>query len=315
MYLAALSGVKSADQIITAHTTLINDADMRFAVAANSVYEFHVHIRYASPSGGDWKSSFTVPSGAVAHFQRVGLNASGAFAGGFDSADTDTISSQGQGASTVLAADFFGFIDTASTAGNLIFQWAQLTSQWGQYHPLPEHLPDRPEDRVTRTMRDSTTARDIRRHGLDLAAGYGNGTFRWHNSDWALFPGIPHVHIDVNGTDPGGSGVLDVENGDATPATAVKWVKARKAALPGAYAVVYCDRSTLDARVQRHGRGRAARGEGLPFVDLDLGRHQAGHRHDRRGGRAVGRAEHHRRPLRRVSSTTTTGTPPTRRPP
>ena len=98
---------------------------------------------------------------------------------------------------------------------------------------------------TTRVMRDSTTARDIHKHGLDLVAGYGNGTYRWHNTDWALFPGIPHVHIDVGGSDPGGSGVLDVENGDASPATAVKWVKARKAALPGAYAVVYCDRATL----------------------------------------------------------------------
>ena len=68
VYLAALSGVKSADQIITAHTTFVNDADMRFPVAANCVYEFHVYIRYASPSGGDWKSSLTVPAGASANF-------------------------------------------------------------------------------------------------------------------------------------------------------------------------------------------------------------------------------------------------------
>ena len=132
VFLAALSGIKSADQI-THNNTLINDADMRIAVAANSIYEFHVHIRYASPAVADWKSSFTVPSGASAHFQRVGLNASGAFAGGFDVADTDVALSQGQGASApnILAADFFGTLVTAGTAGNLIFQWAQNVTNAG----------------------------------------------------------------------------------------------------------------------------------------------------------------------------------------
>lgn len=130
-WLAPLAGVKSADQIITSTTTLINDADMRIAVAANSLYEFHVHMRYASPTGGDWKSSFSVPAGASASFQRVGLNLSGVFAGGFDSTDTSTVTSQGQGASTILAADFFGWAVTAGTAGNLIFQWAQNTSNAG----------------------------------------------------------------------------------------------------------------------------------------------------------------------------------------
>jgi hypothetical protein len=131
VYLAALSGIKSANQIITTQTTLINDADMRFAVAANSVYEFHAHMRYASPAGGDWKSSFTVPAGASAAFNRVGLNASGAPVSGTDFTDASSVTSQGQGAGVLLTADFFGWIVTASTAGNLIFQWAQLTSNAG----------------------------------------------------------------------------------------------------------------------------------------------------------------------------------------
>jgi hypothetical protein len=131
VWLAPLAGVKSANQIITTQTTLINDADMRFAVAANSLYEFHVHLRYASPAGGDWKSSFTVPAGAAASFNRVGLNASGGVAAGTDFNDTSSVTSQGAGAGTALVADFFGSLVTAGTAGNLIFQWAQLTSNAG----------------------------------------------------------------------------------------------------------------------------------------------------------------------------------------
>lgn len=97
---------------------------------------------------------------------------------------------------------------------------------------------------MTRTGRDSTTAADIPTHGLDVVMGYGNGAYAWKAADWARFT-CPHVRIDVNGSDPGGCGVLDVETGDATVAGAVTWVKARHQLHPGNYAVIYCNRSTL----------------------------------------------------------------------
>lgn len=100
---------------------------------------------------------------------------------------------------------------------------------------------------MTRIMRDSTTAADIPLRGLDLAAGYSNGRFAWTPADWGRFAGIPHAVIDVNGTDPAGCGVLDVETGDATPAEAAAWVRARRALHPGAYAVVYVNRSNITA--------------------------------------------------------------------
>jgi hypothetical protein len=131
VFLAPLSGVKSANQVISTQTTLINDADMRFPVAANSIYEFHVYLRYATPTGGDWKSSFTVPAGATAIFQRFGLDASGILVGATEFTDASSVTSQGLGASTHQNAQFFGVINTAGTAGNLIFQWAQLTSNAG----------------------------------------------------------------------------------------------------------------------------------------------------------------------------------------
>lgn len=131
VFLAALSGVKSANQVISSQTTLVSDADMRFAVAANSLYEFHVFLRYSSPTGADWKSSFTVPASASAHFARYGWNLSGNFVGGDEFADGSTVTSQGQGAGTVQTANFFGYAVTAGTAGNLIFQWAQNTSNAG----------------------------------------------------------------------------------------------------------------------------------------------------------------------------------------
>jgi len=99
---------------------------------------------------------------------------------------------------------------------------------------------------VTRIMRDSTTPADIPVAGTQLVAGYANGIYQWTPDGYARFPGIPHVYIDVNGTDPAGAGVLDIEQGDASIATAVSWVKARTALKPGAYPpIIYCDRSNM----------------------------------------------------------------------
>ena len=98
---------------------------------------------------------------------------------------------------------------------------------------------------MTRIMRDSTTAGDIPLHGLDLVAGYRNGTYEWSDADWQRFPGIGHAYIDVNGTHAADAGVLDVETGDATVTTAVTWAKQRLALKPDYPPVIYCNRSTL----------------------------------------------------------------------
>jgi hypothetical protein len=95
-----------------------------------------------------------------------------------------------------------------------------------------------------RIMRDSTRAVDIPVKGTQLVAGYANGRFLWTASDWARFPGIPHVHIDVNGSLPHVAGVLDVETGDATVRQAVQWAKVRHDA-GDKNPVIYCNRSTL----------------------------------------------------------------------
>ena len=100
---------------------------------------------------------------------------------------------------------------------------------------------------MTRVARDSTTAADIPTTGLHMVMGYGNGLFTWTDADWDRFPGIPHVYIDVNGTDAHGCGVLDVEIGDATVATAVAWAKERLALGHVYPPVIYCNRSTLTA--------------------------------------------------------------------
>lgn len=93
-------------------------------------------------------------------------------------------------------------------------------------------------------MRDSTDPAAIPLPGLELVAGYIDGTYAWAADAWLRFlPPIRRVRITVTG-DPK-AGVIDVENGDCTPAQAAEFIKTRQAA--GVGATVYCDRDTLPA--------------------------------------------------------------------
>lgn len=93
---------------------------------------------------------------------------------------------------------------------------------------------------MSTVMYDSTDYTSIPT-GATMVAGYIDGRYAWSSDAWNSFPNARKVKIAVFPTTQGGD-VLDVENGDATPAQAVSWVQARRNA--GADPVVYCNRST-----------------------------------------------------------------------
>jgi len=125
-----LAGVKSADQTIISNATLINDADMRFAMSASSIFEFHCYVRFSSGTGQDLKVSFSVPAGADARFNAIRKDLTGTFAGDGDWNAASSVTAQGAGVGSANARTMIltGVAFTAGTAGNLIFQWAQNTS-------------------------------------------------------------------------------------------------------------------------------------------------------------------------------------------
>lgn len=90
-----------------------------------------------------------------------------------------------------------------------------------------------------RTMFDSVNPARIPRDA-EIVAGYVNGTYKWSDSDWALFPNSVHVGIAVRASFNGGE-VLDIERGDATPTEAPGWVDMRRAS--GVDPSVYCSES------------------------------------------------------------------------
>lgn len=90
-------------------------------------------------------------------------------------------------------------------------------------------------------MRDSTRAFDIPAD-TPMVAGYIDGLYRWSDKDWARFPSAVKVRIAVFANTLDGD-VLDVEQGNATPVEAPRWVVRRRA--QGIIPVVYCNRSNI----------------------------------------------------------------------
>lgn len=103
-----------------------------------------------------------------------------------------------------------------------------------------------------RLMYDSVDPKRIPA-GADLVAGYGNGIFRWPDGALSRFksPDLAHAMIDVNGSDPDGCGVLDVERFDATNNHAGAWI-ARRVEL-GRRAVCYTSLSNAAALIEAIG--------------------------------------------------------------
>lgn len=91
-----------------------------------------------------------------------------------------------------------------------------------------------------RTMYDAVTVANIPASAT-LVAGYVDGRYANVPQLRARFPGIEVVDIAVFASTNAGR-VLDVENGDATPAQAPGWVKMRRAA--GVDPTIYCNDST-----------------------------------------------------------------------
>ena len=90
------------------------------------------------------------------------------------------------------------------------------------------------------TMYDSVTPSAIPTSAA-VVAGYVDGAYAWSNADWARFPQAVKARIAVFPRTNDGH-VLDVEQGDATPAQAPGWVTMRRAA--GIDPIVYCNTST-----------------------------------------------------------------------
>ena len=129
-------------------------------------------------------------------------------------------------------------------------------------HPAPRHAVPAPPGAPSKpyTIYDSVSPTQIP-SGQQQVAVYGNGSYQ---ASWSSVHGRHRVlWIDTNGSNPG-CDVLDVEPGDASPATAAQWAQSRLSQQPNSIAVIYTMRSewpavkaaigSLPSQVQNHVR-------------------------------------------------------------
>jgi hypothetical protein len=99
-----------------------------------------------------------------------------------------------------------------------------------------------------RIMYDSTDISSIPLTGVEMIGCYADGTYENVTAAAQRFPDKQIVPIDTRGTDPKAR-VLDYEPGDVqSPASAVAWVRASKAA-GNDYPTIYADRSDMKTLV------------------------------------------------------------------
>lgn len=123
---------KTATESVTSSTTLQNDDDLVLAVEANSTYLLDMMLFYDGATAGDFKMSFTGPTGYSVDYHHTG--AATALAGTSGDIDyrliveTDTLGVGANGAGTTLVIHVMGIVVIDATAGSLQLQWAQFAS-------------------------------------------------------------------------------------------------------------------------------------------------------------------------------------------
>lgn len=120
---------KPTDQTVTSSTSLVNDTNLSFAIAANEVWQFELDLfaTYNTTAASGMKAAFTVPSGCTLQWIDVGSG---------NQANVTTVSGTSdtlvQGAIGPTSGQYMGKLIgqalNGATPGTVQLQWAQNTS-------------------------------------------------------------------------------------------------------------------------------------------------------------------------------------------
>jgi hypothetical protein len=131
---------KTADETVTASTTPQNDDHLLWAVDANSVYAFELVLFLSAPNTtADWKGNFTVPSGTTMWYGPIIYQSSAQWEATSPGANPQVLKDQTSVLSWgaqfesgfVTGMHFRGVVMSSGTAGNVVWQWSQNTSDAG----------------------------------------------------------------------------------------------------------------------------------------------------------------------------------------
>lgn len=124
------TAVKTADETVTASTTLQDDDHLVLSVVANGWYEVSLFIDTEGDPAGDLTMGWTIPAGAALSWTEAGVSAGNTNnIGSVKLGRNDGATSSGVG---IIAAGSVvlprGVLRVSSTAGNIQFRWAQTAA-------------------------------------------------------------------------------------------------------------------------------------------------------------------------------------------
>jgi len=124
---------KTSDQSVTSSTVLVSDTALTMAVGTSEVWLFHFILRWEASTAGDFRVSFSLPSGQI-----------DAAASGYISNTTGVLAEQtwealtatdaqpqdfgGHGAALPQITMIDGIYTGGGSAGSVTLRWAQWTS-------------------------------------------------------------------------------------------------------------------------------------------------------------------------------------------
>jgi hypothetical protein len=121
----SVSKMKAVDETVNNSTTLQNDDDLFFTIAASEKWTVEIVCKIVSNATPDFKVFFTAPAGATFNFvtlQSVGTVALVPWASTAQSIITDATATGNIG---IVKA----YVINSTTAGTVNFQWAQNTAE------------------------------------------------------------------------------------------------------------------------------------------------------------------------------------------
>lgn len=124
--LAPTAARKTAVESVAATTTYQSDDQLQVAVEAGAVYQAHLHINYTSPAGSGIRVRLSLPAGATAPGWTGGF-----WTGSVIDLDMATGTSGIASTGSSDPMDGWGLIIVGATAGTVIVQWAQSSTNAG----------------------------------------------------------------------------------------------------------------------------------------------------------------------------------------
>lgn len=120
---------KTGDTTRNTNTTTSADPDLQFSLAASTIYDIRIIVKFRSTAAGDLKWGLAGPASPTEVYGGYSMDNSGAITKGFEAYPTNIAQLQGGDGARFLQIEMT--VENGANAGTFGFDWAQNTSDAG----------------------------------------------------------------------------------------------------------------------------------------------------------------------------------------